>query len=318
MANRYAMLTVDTEALPKRASGDHVNRLIWGRHANGTAGIREMAEIGDEFNAKHIFFMDMCGAYAYLDELREVVRWLDAAGQDVQLHTHPEYLPKSFWEQHGLSDRPQYMNQYEDDDRAQFVIRHFADLISKETGKPVLSHRAGSFRWNASTIRALKAADIPLSFNNTVCSVHTGQCIYSVPTNHPFQWSNGVIEVPMTEKRILPKVGKKERWVRLTYPESVYFQFDPWWGRFLLNMISGTPEFAVFLLHSWSLLYWDENGLGSYRDDQRLEGYRKLLRKLTKDYDVITSSEFLDLCARGKIKTDRTVNLDLAELGRQS
>jgi hypothetical protein len=27
---RYALLTVDTEALPKRAAQDHVKRLIWG------------------------------------------------------------------------------------------------------------------------------------------------------------------------------------------------------------------------------------------------------------------------------------------------
>ncbi|CAB3871571.1 polysaccharide deacetylase [Achromobacter piechaudii] len=314
MKDRYALITVDTEALPKRASQNHVDRLMWGKHEKGTAGIAEMCAIGDEFNAKHVFFVDLCGAYASLDQVREVVRWLDGQGQDVQLHTHPEYLPESFWAQHGMAARPQYMNQYTDDERAEFVIRHFGKMISDVTGKPLRAFRAGSFRWNASTIRALKAANIPLSFNNSMCAVHAGQCPYSEPTNHPYIWSNGVIEVPTTEKKILPKVGKDEWWARLTYPESSYFKFRPWWGKLLLDTFSGSPSFAVFLLHSWSLLYWDENGFGSFRDDQRLEGYRKLMARLTKDYDVITTADFLDLHAQGKIATTHEVDLALAQI----
>ena len=119
---RYEMLTVDTEALPKRASGDHVNRLIWGRHDKGRAGIREMCEIGDESSVKHVFFVDLCGAYAYRDEMHEAIRWLDRAGQDVQLHAHPEYLPNDFWREHGFTRKPQYMNQYTDDARAEFDV----------------------------------------------------------------------------------------------------------------------------------------------------------------------------------------------------
>lgn len=314
MGDRYALLTVDTEALPKRATGDHVKRLIWGEHANGTAGIREMCSIGDEFKAKHVFFVDLCGAYPFLDEMHEVVRWLDQEGQDVQLHTHPEYLPDSFWAENGLDRNPQYMNQYSDDARAEFVIKHFGKLISEVTGKNIVAHRAGSFRWNASTIRALEAAKIPLSFNNSMCAFHAKQCVFSKPTNLPYLWSNGVLEVPMTEKRVLPKVGKDAWWTRLTYPESAYFKFRPWWGSFLLNAISGSPAFSVFLLHSWSLLYWDEQGHGTYRDDRRLEGYRKLLSRLTKDYDVITTMDFLDLHARGKITTTHTADLAMAEL----
>jgi hypothetical protein len=315
MKSRYALITVDTEALPKRASGDHVKRLMWGKHENGTAGVREMCEIGDEFGAKHVFFVDLCGAYTQLDESLAVVRWLDAGGQDVQLHTHPEYLPKEFWAEHGLELKPEYMNQYKDDGRAEFVLRHFGDLITGVTGKRLSAFRAGSFRWNASTIRALKSVGIPLSFNNSMCAVYAKQSLFAEATNVPYEWSNGIVEVPMTERRILPKIGKDEWWARLTYPESSYFRFRPWWGKLLFNTLSGSPVFAVFLLHSWSLLYWDEKGYGSYRDDRRIEGYRKLMAQLTKNYDVITTSEFLDLYSRGKISASQTVDLSHAELG---
>ncbi len=312
---RYAMLTVDTEALPKRAPGNHVKRLIWGEHVTGTAGIREMCAIGDEFNAKHIFFVDLCGAYIYRDEMHEVVRWLDNEGQDVQLHTHPEYLPDEFWVQHGMDRRPQYMNQYTDDARSEFVVKHFAKEISSITGKDILAFRAGSFRWNASTIRALEAVDIPLSFNNSTAAYYNKQSVYSEKTNLPYAWSNGCIEVPVTERRILPKVGKEEWWARLQFPESSYFRFRPWWGGLLLNIFSGAPEFSVFLIHSWSLLYWDKNEYGTYMDDQRVEGYRKMVKNIAKDYDIITSQELLDLHAQGKITTTHTVDLAQAEIG---
>ena len=71
--NKYTIITVDTEALPKRAVTDHVRRLIWGEHENGTAGVREMCAVGDEFGVKHVFFVDMCGAYARRDEMGSVI-----------------------------------------------------------------------------------------------------------------------------------------------------------------------------------------------------------------------------------------------------
>ena len=74
-----------------------------------------------------------------------------------------------------------------------------------------------------------------------------------------------------------------------------------------------TAPFLVFLLHSWSLLYWDEKGHGVYLDDRRLEGYRKLLKRLAKDYDIITTVELLDLLATGKIAVTHTEDLAKAE-----
>lgn len=195
--NRYAMLTVDTEALPKRAVQDHIKRLMWGEHDGGCAGIREMCAIGNECGVKQVFFVDMCGAYACLDQTLDVVRWLDQDGQDVQLHAHPEYLPEQFWKEHGFKYRPRFLNQY-GIEKATFTIKYFGKLISDLTGKPLRAFRAGSFRWNADTLRALQEAGVSLSFNNSMNARLKGQCTYSEPTNHSYLWSNGVIEVPVT------------------------------------------------------------------------------------------------------------------------
>lgn len=310
--NKYTIITVDTEALPKRAVTDHVRRLIWGEHENGTAGVREMCAVGDEFGVKHVFFVDMCGAYARRDEMGSVIRWLDEAGQDVQLHAHPEYLPEDFWPEHNFKYRPRFMNQYADD-KDDFVIGYFSKMITDITHKPLRAFRAGSFRWNAGTIRALARHSIPLSFNNSMCAVHNEQCLHSLPTNMPFRWSNGIIEIPMSEKNILPRL-ERDWWARLQYPQSKFFRYRPWWASFLPGSVSHRTPFMVFLLHSWSLLYWDESGHGMYKDDARIEGYLKLLNQLSKDYDIITTSELLDLIERKKIALPHTEELDRAEL----
>lgn len=309
--DRYALLTVDTEALPKRAATDHVKRLIWGEHERGTAGVREMCAAADEIGSKLVFFVDACGAYAQLDEVAEVVRWLDGAGHDVQLHTHSEYLPEVFWIEHGFKYRPRFLNQY-GEEKAAFTIRHFGKFISDLTGKPLRAFRAGSFRWNANTIRALHQADIPLSFNNSTHASLVGQCTYSEPTNRPYRWSNGVIEVPVTERKFFPLFGK-EWWGRLQFPVGERFGSPPWRVLRPFTLNSAAP-LLVLLAHSWSLLHWDENGHAAYRDDKRTEDFRKLMRRMAKDYDIIDTADFLDLHARGKIATTHTVDLSLAEM----
>lgn len=309
----YAMLTVDTEALPKRAYANHVQKLIWGRHEKGNAGIREMCAIGDDFKVKHTFFVDMCGAYRYPDEMREVVHWLNQEEQDVQLHAHPEVLPYTFWSGNGVEFRPEYLNEYSQDSWAEFIIRHFGGQLSAITGKELRAYRSGSFRWNACTIRALKAANIPLSFNNSMRAYRAGRCVFSEPTSRPYVWSNGVIEVPSTE-RLVPRPGGKEIWAGLTFPESRYFPFQPRGDGFFSRFFGDRSAFLVFVLHSWSLLYWDENGYAVYVDDQRLEEYRRLLAHLVRNYEVITTGDFLDLLAGGKIVPTHMVDVGKADL----
>ncbi|WP_232519363.1 polysaccharide deacetylase family protein [Caballeronia insecticola] len=307
------MLTVDTEALPKRAEADHVRRLIWGQHATGTAGVREMCSIGAEFNVRHTFFVDMCATTRYPDDMREVVRWLDAAGQDVQLHLHPETLPKSFWSEHGLDAAPAYINEYVGEDRAVFLLKHFGGQLREVTGKRVMACRAGSFRWNGDFIRALKTADIPFSFNNSMRAYEAGRSTFGLPTNRPYAWSNDVVEVPVTEKWIAPAADRPARWASLTYPESSYFPFQTRRFRALPSFLSPGPGFAVLLLHSWSFLHWNEKRHATYVDEQRLEGYRRLLARVSLDYDVITSTELADLHARGKFRVQPSVDLARAD-----
>lgn len=310
-STRYALVTVDTEAQPKRASQDHVKRLVWGEHEGGTAGIREMCSIADEVNSKLVYFVDACGIYIHGHEFAEATRWLDRMGHDVQLHTHSEFLPDSFWDEHGFKSRPRLLNQY-DEERAYFTIKYFSEYLAGITGKPTRAFRAGSFRWSSGTLKAQEELGIQLSFNNSMRAYVDGVCPHAEPATHPFLWSNGVVEVPITERKF-PTFGRDVWWGRLAFPSSQSYTDPPW--RVLWPYTLGRSlQVMVVLLHSWSLLYWDENGYGAYRDDKRCEDFRKLMRKLAKDYDIITANDLLELYKIGKIKTTHTVDIANAEL----
>lgn len=270
-----------------------------------------MCQIGNEVGARHVFFVDVCGAYTFGNQIAEVVRWLDGTGEDVQLHVHPEYLPPEFWETHGFKYRPRFLNQY-DQLKAEFTLNFFGKFISDITEKPIKAFRAGSFRWNANTIRALRSTGIQLSFNNSSKAFFDGVCPYREPTNFPFVWSNGIIEVPVSERRYLP-LFDRFGWERMSFPYSNKHFFPPW--RILCPFTLGIDNsFLVILMHSWSFLYWDKNGQAEYRDDRRIESYRRLVQKLSKDYDIITTHDFLDLYSSGKIKVTHSVDIALTEL----
>lgn len=312
MNNRYAMLTVDTEALPNRAEKEHVRRLILGIHGEHRAGVREMANIAGEFGAAMIFFLDLCGALSFREELGDVARWLDSHGQDVQLHTHPEYLPESFWREHNLPPRPGFLNEYEPD-RADFIITYFSSMLESFTGKRPRAFRAGSFRWNKGTLRALKKNGIRYSFNNSMCAVYFKQCSFSLPQNEPYRWNNGIVEIPVTEHQIFPKI-QPAWWARLQYPQSKFFRYRHGLGRILPGSVPGDLQLMVFLLHSWSFLHRDEKGYEVYRDDQYMEGYRALVRRLSRECDIITTGDLDYLIDSGKIRLTHTETMEKAKI----
>lgn len=314
MSNKYLLLTVDVEALPKRATDEHVKKLMWGEHSGGRAGVQEISNIGREFNVSHVFFVDYCGAFDRRNEIDEVVRWLVSAGEDVQLHTHSEYLPESFWKATGFKYRPRLLNQC-NQDKARFVLKYFGEMLERAKGSPVTAFRAGSFRWNADTIRAMADVGIPLSFNNSTHACLEEKNPYSLPTNAPFLWDNGVIEVPVTEKKIFSFL-KDDWWARFQFPFTEYFA-RPINRLFYPLGPSGKDGLKVLLMHSWSLLYWNDQGHAEYRDDARFEAYRKLLKQLTKQFDVITTSEFLDLYKAGRFGQLGHVDLNLANYVRK-
>ena len=311
--NRYCILTNDTEALPNRATEDHVNRLMLGKFNEGKAGVQEMAEIAREFNGKITFFVDLCGAYDRKDEILDVVKWLDTHGQDVELHLHPEYLPDEFWEKNGFSTNPRFLNTYQenDKDKLRFIFNTFAGELESVINRKINAYRAGSFRWNNLSMDILKEMGIPMSFNNTVASRVLGQCPYAIPYQKPFRWSNGIIEVPVTEKNFFSRF-RDNWWVRFQYPLCSLVRYRSSLGSLIPYSVSPKDEFVVCLMHSWSFLERDKDGYQYYKDDRLQEEFRSMLKKMSRDFDIIDSRDLKYLIDSGKFPVDHTEDLSKA------
>lgn len=315
MKNKYLLLTVDTEALPNRAKYHHVDRLMLGLFSNGVAGIREMSNIASEFNSKMIFFMDLCGAYHDLDKVLKIAQWLDQHNQDVELHMHPEYLPKEFWAKTNFKLKPKLLNLYQDQDEEKeyYLFKTFSGYLEKALNRKINAFRSGSFRWNSLTLEILKKLDIPLSFNNTQAAVALGQCPYASSLQRPFKWSNGIIEVPVTEKNFFPRFSNNW-WVRFQYPLCSLVRFRPSCLSFIPYSVSPKDDFLVCLMHSWSFLHRDDQGYEYYKNDQRMEQFRKLVKRMSLDFDIIDTRDLLDLINSGKIPLDHTEDLNKTKL----
>ena len=139
------------------------------------------------------------------------------------------------------------------------------------------------------------------------------QCLFSLPVSEPYQWANGIVEVPVTEQHICPLFKQQNWWTRLQHPQSIYFRYRPSWLSWIPGSVSHRRNLLVFLLHSWSFLSRNAEGYEVYKDDRHLVAYRKVTKQLCKDYDVITAPELLDLLQRGKIPLSHVQDLQPAE-----
>jgi hypothetical protein len=117
--------------------------------------------------------------------------------------------------------------------------------------------------------------------------------------------------VPVTERYVaIPFIGKSW-WQKFQFPVGGFLGNHP--SRMFKPFTTGDgASFLVLLLHSWSLLYWDRNGYAEYRNDRRLEDFRLLIHRLAKDYDIITTEQFLDLHKSHKITTSQIIDLGKA------
>lgn len=264
------LITIDTEALPARASEQHVEKLIWGKFDNGRAGIVEICDIVEEFGGKGLFFLDVAGSFKNLAAYREVNSYLERRGHMVEWHYHPEIMGKVFWKERGASGKTNRQDLYDLHD-ANIILSTGLEQFIKITGRKPNAYRAGSFRWNQHTIDFLAKHEIPYSFN--ACRETAVKDNYEtfVPSNPmPFDWPQGVREVPCGEVKL-----NDER-LHFCFPRRFSRGVTP--TGLVEQLASEADGLVNVLLHSWSLLERDNaTGYFYYKDDERKASLRKIL-----------------------------------------
>ena len=191
-------LTIDTE-------------LVWRHHVAGLpiatqfersfepagVGISYQLEILRDFGLNACFFIDPMPAHVYgLAPIRRIVETILAAGQEVQLHLHPNWCGAMVGDQ-GRNHGPFELIGRSPDEQADFIAQARALLIEAGAPPPI-AFRAGSYAADDATLAALAG----LGF--TYDSSHNGSMqpwpsrvglapVQVAPCRHA-----GVIELPVS------------------------------------------------------------------------------------------------------------------------
>lgn len=240
----FISLSVDVEALPIRSrEDDKIGRLIWGKFGDKLMGIPRLIDIMEEAGAPATFFLEYLGAFRYGKKaVFEAGEYILQRGQDLQIHAHPEVIPKELPEavtgsfgELGLEAQTRLM----------MLAR---DLYRENTGAESRIFRAGSLRFNAMTPLAARAAGFSAVSNYFGDAHRQSHDYFALPSS--FEWSCGVRE--------------------LTVASSIdeVIRAGSAWKDKLEALLVGPAPVRHFFIHSWSLLRLHDNGLfDSYSEE---------------------------------------------------
>lgn len=222
-------------------------RIIFCRRHGEDLGIGWMCRLLNERKLRATFFSETLAALALGDsDTRGYIEFLLEQGQDVQLHTHPNYL---HYAEHlagapaNKEDRLSYLPL----DEQRRVLTTATDLFERFTGRRPVAYRAGNFQAGPPSLAILKELGfrIDSSYNPAFVSAFDN---HDFPHNVPHV-VEGLWEIPVTVAH--------EEFIESSAPRRLKY-FDPaamsrWEMRQVLEQghrLGLTDVVAVF--HSFS------------------------------------------------------------------
>ena len=177
-------------------------RYVYGRSEAGDYALPKTLEIMARHGARGVFFVEPLFAARFgVEHLATIVGLIQDAGQEVQLHLHPEWTdeirPAVF------PDKPfkrQHLCFYDLDEQIA-LIRLGMALLTEAGAAPISAFRAGSFAANADTLTAVERCglrfDASLNMNYPISGsdLRAGFDFYH-PRRH-----DGLTLLPMTTFR---------------------------------------------------------------------------------------------------------------------
>lgn len=185
-------------------------RYVYGDTPQGQYALPMTLKILNDHGLHGVFFVEpLFSARFGLGPLQEIVGLIQDAGQEVQMHLHPEWsdearvpvLPVP------AASKRQHLSYYAFEEQASLIRWGQARLVEAGAPSPT-AFRAGSFAFNLDTLRALSANGIGIdsSYNHCFMGAESGLPGRLPPGSVPVQpfEIDGVIEYPVTVFRDRP------------------------------------------------------------------------------------------------------------------
>lgn len=268
-------LTVDVECAEERVRGGKpqpplgYDLRVWGRLHDQRAelGLPVIVEELGRAGLRGTFFVETLGAsYFGEEELRQVCRYLLAAGQDVQLHLHPVQR-RVDWHRRGEARPSDEMADYPRRTQAAFLLDGIATLVRCGV-PPALAFRAGNFGADRETWRAMADTGLVVSSNFNLCYRGT-LCRIEWPRleNALFDTGVGVWELPVS----CFQQGNGYRHLQIS---AVSF---PEMRRYLLDAREAGVSEVTIVTHPFEFFVLDDAGAGRGRPNPfNVERLRRL------------------------------------------
>lgn len=191
-------LTIDTEVMWRHHSDGLASAEIFERSLEPAGvGVSYKLEMLAQHGLKACFFVDPMPALTFgLAPLRGIVEKILAAGQEVQLHLHPNWTSAVSGDGGASASRFELAEYSFAEQRA--LISGATDLLTAIGAPNPIAFRAGSYSANADTLRAL--AELGFSYDASHNGgEHPWPSAIDLPARHiaPVR-IDGVIEIPVT------------------------------------------------------------------------------------------------------------------------
>lgn len=142
-------------------------RYVYGRSPAGDYALPKTLEILNRHELKGVFFVEPLFAARFgVEHLAEITKLITDAGQEVQLHLHPEWTDEIRPRLIPDSDRKRQHLSYYSLDEQRALIGHGLRLMREAGIEGINAFRAGSFACNADTFQALQ--DQGICFDSSI------------------------------------------------------------------------------------------------------------------------------------------------------
>jgi hypothetical protein len=239
------ILTIDVESIDGYSLPEQVDTVC---QTGSACGLMEIARMQRERKFSGTFFLNVYEHRIWGEgKMREIVQKLQASGQDVALHTHPQWA---------YDPNRNGMHQYSLEEQTS-IIRDGARLLSVWTGHPVLAHRAGDYAADERTLKALEANGLRVDSSLFWGHRHSQLTELGLPRNLPSSWGK-LLQIPVT---VYERNERPRLFTSIAPPLSSIRKIDVNWfldeteARAAIDaVVDADLPFLVVFLHSFTFL----------------------------------------------------------------